>query len=131
MKKAHFFSLYFCLLALAFVLADTAVAGKEGVDRLGSEWSETEAGIAGQWVRRGNSATWDASWANGARAVLTITISGNQVKVIRKDTGAHAGLTANYTGPLDSNGTIKGTQTYTYQGTTKSQAWHAQITKGL
>lgn len=59
----------------------------EGVaDALGTEWSESEGGWGGRWVRRGQTNTFDATWNNGGwevKAVLTISISGNRVSVHR------------------------------------------------
>jgi hypothetical protein len=99
-----------------------------GEDRLGTEWSMTEAGITGRWVRRGTSDTWDATWANGAAAILTISITGDKVRINRKDLSG--GITAIYEGTLASDGTMQGTETVT-SPSQFSQKWQGRIVKGF
>jgi hypothetical protein len=99
-----------------------------GEDRLGTEWSVTEAGITGRWVRRGNSDTWDGTWANGAAAILTISIAGDKLRINRKD--VTGGLTAIYEGTLASDGTMQGTETVT-SPSQFTQKWQGRIVKGV
>jgi hypothetical protein len=80
-------------------------------DALGRLWQESESGWQGVWTRRGTSNVFDAVWADGsarATAELTITISGNQVTVKRRnktDSG-----TCDYVGTLAADGvTVTGT----------------------
>jgi alkylated DNA nucleotide flippase Atl1 len=80
-------------------------------DVLGRVWQESESGWQGVWTRRGTSNVFDAVWADGsarASAELTITISGDQVTVDRRnqtDSG-----TCDYVGTLADDGvTVTGT----------------------
>ncbi len=102
-----------------------------GEDRLGHEWSVTEAvTFTGRWVRRGNSKIWDARWNNGAVAELSISIAGDKVRISRKDVGGPCiGTTAIYEGTLAPDGTMQGTETVTCPGhfTNKTQQWRARI----
>ncbi len=100
-----------------------------GEDRLGTEWSVTEIGITGRWVRRGTSDTWDATWANGAAATLTISIVGDRVRINRKDLSG--GIAAIYEGTLASDGTMQGTETVTSPTSQWSQTWQGRIVKGF
>jgi hypothetical protein len=89
----------------------------------------SEAGITGRWVRRGNSETWDGNWANGAAAILTISIAGDKVRIGRKDVGGPStGLTAIYEGTLAPDGTLQGTETVTSPGQ-MTQKWQGRIVK--
>ncbi len=84
-------------------------SGKTQVDadRLGHEWSITEAvSYTGRWVRRGDSDVWDATWNNGAVAVLSISIVGAKVRISRRDAGFSTGLTSIYEGTLAADGTL-------------------------
>ena len=134
MKKTRYTSIIFCFLIAALLFSDSAVGRQLGEDRLGHEWSVTEAvTYTGHWVRRGNSEIWDATWNNGAVAVLTITISGDKVRISRKDvTGPSIGATAIYEGTLAADGTIQGTETVTWPGhfTNQTQSWQGRIVKG-
>ena len=104
-----------------------------GEDRLGHEWSITEAvTFTGRWVRRGNSKIWDATWNNGAVAELSITIVGDKVRISRRDVGGTSiGLTAIYEGTLAPDGTMQGTETVTWPGhfTNKTQNWQGRIVR--
>lgn len=76
-------------------------------DVLGSVWYETESGWQGTWTRLGSSNQFQAVWThpNGStvHADLTITMAGNDVSIIRRDTfGPGVGQGCNY------NGTIHG-----------------------
>ncbi|QQS31757.1 MAG: tetratricopeptide repeat protein [Acidobacteriota bacterium] len=103
-----------------------------GTDRLGSEWTVTEGGIPGRWVRRGTTFTWDARWNNGAVAVLTITHSGNKVQIVRNDTAGPMLCTAVYEGVIAADDTIKGSETYRCPpgGPPKTQQWQGRIVRG-
>ena len=100
-------------------------------DSLGQKWKVIEAGsYGGLWVRRGNSETWDGRWDNGAVSVLTVTLSGDQVRISRTDSGgATAGATAVYDGTLAPDGTLRGTEVVTWPGhfSNQRQTWEARI----
>jgi hypothetical protein len=90
-------------------------------DPYGTRWSESESGWSGEWVRRGNSNVYDASWGGGAvKAILTITISGNSVYVSRQN--ATDANNCQYQGTLSGN-TVTGTYTCTRGG----GQWRATI----
>jgi hypothetical protein len=115
-----------CVLIAALLLTDSAAGLPLLEDRMGTEWSVTESGIAGRWVRRGNSETWDGTWANGAVAILTISNTGDKVRISRKDvSGPSAGLTAIYEGTI---GAIQGTENVTSPGQL-TQKWEGRIVK--
>lgn len=131
MNRAWCTSISICCLGGALLLADSADARQVVGDRLGTEWSVTESGIAGRWVRRGSSDTWDANWANGAVAVLSISVTGDQVRISRKDlAGPSTGLTAIYEGTLAPDGTVEGNETYTWNGQF-TQKWQGRIVNGV
>ena len=104
-----------------------------GADRLGQEWSVTEAvTYTGHWVRRGNSEVWDATWNNGAVAVLNITIAADKVRISRKDVaGPSPGFTSIYEGTLAPDGTVQGIETATWPGhfTNRTFQWQGRIVK--
>jgi hypothetical protein len=128
MRRTCYISIGLCFLMGDLLLVDFAGARQLVGDRLGTEWSETEGGIAGRWVRRGTSDTWDATWSNGAAATLTISIAGDKVRISRKD--VTGGINAIYEGTLATDGSIQGTETVTspFQ---LSQNWQGRIVKGL
>lgn len=101
--------------------------GVEAVtDLLGSVWETVEAGIGGVWKRRGESNVFDGKWDDGAVAELTITLSGNDVRIERNDLrGPNAGQMVHYTGTISADGK-------TADGTFISMAgeapWSATIT---
>lgn len=78
--------------------------------RLGRVWHEAENGHNGVWTRRGNSNVFDATWDNGAVAVLTMTLTGNVVKIQRHDpSGVSAGISVHYSGTISKDGrTVSG-----------------------
>jgi hypothetical protein len=106
-----------------------------GEDRLGHEWSVTEAvTYTGRWVRRGNSKIWDATWNNGAVAELSISIRGDKVRISRRDVGGPSiGFTSIYEGTLAPDGTMQGTETGTWPGhfTNKTFDWQGRIVSGV
>ena len=128
MRRACCTTISLCFAMAALLLTDSAGGRQLVGDRLGTEWSVTEAGITGRWVRRGTSDTWDATWANGAAATLTISITGDQVRINRKDLSG--GITAIYQGTLASDGTMQGTETVTAPSQF-SQKWQGRIVKGV
>ena len=97
--------------------------GSGPADLLGTEWSESEGGWGGRWVRRGQSNTFDATWNNGGwevKAVLTITISGNRVSVHR--------VNASDTNNCQYEGTLSGNRVSgTYRCTSGGGEWSATI----
>jgi surface antigen len=80
-------------------------------DRLGTIWDETEASWTGVWTRRGITNIFDATWTSGGQtvtAVLNISITGNQVTVLRRQ--GSDGNDCDYTGTLAPDGvTVAGT----------------------
>jgi tetratricopeptide (TPR) repeat protein len=127
----------FCLKGVTLVGASAAPVTKPpvnpiniGDDRLGREWSETENGFIGRWVRRGNSNIWDASWNNGPVAELSISIAGDKVTINRRDVaGPVIGLIGMYEGTLAPDGTMHGTETVTFAGQLTSSRfdWQGRI----
>jgi len=120
--------------AVAGITPDRPVAASPAVpDRLGQEWNVTEAvTFTGRWVRRGDSDAWDATWNNGAVAVLSISIAGAKVRISRRDVGGPAiGLAGTYEGTLAADGTLQGTETVTWPGhfTNQVQSWQGRIVK--
>jgi len=100
---------------------------KRVTDLLGATWEESETGIGGVWKRRGKSNVFDATWDNGAVAELTITLSGKDVRIVRKDIrGPNAGQVMDYEGAISEDGK-------TASGTMKSLAgqapWSAAISE--
>jgi hypothetical protein len=97
------------------------VAGLGG-DPLGSRWSEEENGWRGEWVRRGNSNIFDATWTGSGtvRAVLTISISGDVVSVSRQN--------ASDTNNCQYQGVLRGRSVSgTYQCVSGGGQWSATI----
>jgi len=95
-----------CLL-LAAALGTAVLLEAQGAGcGLGVRWSESENGIAGDWVRRGNSDVFDATWP-GVRSVLTMTLTGNQLRIHRRDAGNQQ---VDYTAVIGPDGkTVTGT----------------------
>ncbi len=92
-------------------------------DPLGTEWSESESGWSGRWIRRGSSNTFDATWNRGGeevKATLTINIAGNRVTVQRGN--ATDANNCRYEGTLSGN-SVSGT----YNCTSNSGRWSATI----
>jgi hypothetical protein len=93
---------------------------------LGAEWSESEGGFTGRWVRRGDSNVFDASWGK-ITAVLTMTLSGNSVRIARRQSSD--GNDCDYTGTIQADGvTVQGV--YTCKVGAKDTAWRATIRCG-
>lgn len=101
---------------------DRPANGYALADPLGTRWSESEGGWSGDWVRRGTSNVFNASWGGGSiRAVLTISISGNQVSVSRQN--ATDGNNCQYQGTLNGS-QVSGTYTCTSGGGNWSATIH-------
>ncbi len=91
----------------------------------GSRWDEAESGHRGVWLRRGNTDIWDARWG-GITAELTITISGNNVNVVRRKSSD--GNDCTYTGTIGPDGiTVKGL--YSCNKFATSTPWSATINR--
>lgn len=80
----------------------------QGAGILGRVWQESEAGWQGTWTRLGNSNQFNAIWTHPSggvvRAFLTMTIVGNNVAVIRRDTfGSRVGKGCRYSGKIRGN----------------------------
>ena len=93
------------------------------------QWSTCEnvvGQICGTWQYDPTTHSFQAAWANGARATMKIkSISGNQIVLTRHDkTGISAGLKATYTGTVRNN-TIVGSVDMTF-GWHKRGTWSAQ-----
>ncbi|GJM09747.1 MAG: hypothetical protein DHS20C11_20230 [Lysobacteraceae bacterium] len=89
-------------------------------DLLGRQWIESEKDFRGTWTRRGTSNVFDAVWEGGYQAVLTMTLIGNNVRIVRQ--GADA--TCRY------DGTILGNQAsgqYTCTSFSGIGTWAAEI----
>jgi len=68
-------------------------------------WHEQENGWDATWTRRGTTKVFDAVWTKGGgtvKAVLTITVTGNSVHVVRGQ--GTDGNNCEYTGTLAANG---------------------------
>ncbi len=100
-------------------------------DALGTEWAEVEAGFPGRWRRRGATNVWDADWGAGTKATLVMSLSGNQVRIVRTDLpGPNSGFSAVYEGTIDADGRVTGIETYTWPARgwkDRQQAWEAVI----
>lgn len=89
---------------------------------LGTVWYERESGHAGTWRRRGNSNVFDGSWSEGTRATLTISLSGNSVRIVRQQPQG----TCNYAGTIaDDRRTVHGR--YRCPWMSKDLEWSATI----
>lgn len=80
----------------------------------------------GTWTRQGNQ--FQASWENGAKAMLVIEqFDNNQVIITRNDTADSfsKNLSARYTGKLSGNSIVDGKVTWTQNGRTWSGTWSA------
>ncbi|MFH1340476.1 MAG: hypothetical protein ABIL01_04560 [Pseudomonadota bacterium] len=80
----------------------------QGAGILGREWQETEAGWRGTWTRLGNSNEFSAVWTHPSggvvRASLTMTIVGNDIAIVRRDTfGSQVGKGCGYSGKIRGN----------------------------
>ncbi len=92
-------------------------------DPLGRQWIESESGWQGVWTRRDNSNIFDARWGS-ITAELTITVTGNQVTIARRNSSD--GNNCNYTGTIASDGvTVEGT--YICDNLTEPRPWRATI----
>ena len=102
------------ILIIFITMVFSPMLSQSQVYQLGSKWVETEGGIQGVWVRRGNTNIFDGKWENGAVAVLEMELNHNNVKIKRKDTGGpSAGWEITYEGTISSDGkTVKGTEWY-------------------
>jgi hypothetical protein len=94
-------------LLLAAILGTTVLLEAQGAGcGLGLRWSESENGITGNWVRRGDSNVFDATWP-GVSSVLTMTLTGNQLRIQRRDAGNQQ---VEYTAVIGPDGkTVTGT----------------------
>ncbi len=102
-----------------------AARGGSALSALGVRWDEHEHfGVPGVWTRRGNGNVFDAAWGTAVRAVLTITITGRDVRVARRESSD--GNDCDYTGRFGANGvTVSGTyRCAKYSG---QWGWHAGI----
>lgn len=106
---------------------ETSDDGTSRQQNLGVEWHEQGGGWSGLWRRRGNSNIFDARWtmpgAQDITAVLTINITGNQVRVLRRNSSD--GNNCDYTGTLSSD---RRTVTGTFRCTQGGGSWSATIT---
>lgn len=84
---------------------------KEAAGLLGATWEVTETGVSGTWKRRGQSNVFDGKWNDGAMGELTITLRGNEVRIVRRDvSGPKAGEAIDYQGTISEDGkTASGT----------------------
>lgn len=106
-----------------------APAPRQGAGILGRVWHETEGGWRGIWTRVGTSNRFSAVWTHPSggvvRADLTMTVSGNDVTIIRRDTfGSQVGKGCRYAG------TIRGHQVsgaYDCDWGRGRHSWSAQI----
>lgn len=101
--------------------------GDKGI--LGSVWNETESGWQGTWTRLGNTNQFQAIWQhpNGSlvRADLAMSVIGNHITVVRRDTfGPGVGQGCNYNGMI-SGRSVSGHYTCDWSGS--SIPWSATI----
>ena len=79
---------------------------------LGARWDLVENGWAGTWVRRGRSNTFDASWGKdgaGGSSVITMTLTGSQVRIERRDSAGFGGAAVSYDATIAADETVSGT----------------------
>ena len=102
----------FLIIFLTIIFIPILSVGQ--IYQLGTEWYETEGGVKGIWKRRGNTNIFDATWENGAVAVLEMELNNNTVKIKRKDTaGPSAGWEITYEGTFSADGkTVEGNEWY-------------------
>jgi hypothetical protein len=109
------------LIALRCDQAGYSIGPATLADPYGTRWSESESGWSGDWVRRGKTNVYDASWNGGVvKAILTITINGNSVQVSRQN--ATDANNCQYQGTLNGN-----TVTGKYSCTSGGGDWRATI----
>jgi hypothetical protein len=96
----------------------------------GVRWNESESGWKGDWKRRGDTNTFDATWTKGGErvtAMLTVTINGSSVTVERPNASDSNSCT--YTGTIGSDGKTIANGTYTCtQFPGQKFTWAATIT---
>jgi len=87
------------------------------ISSTGRVWRESESGWSGVWTRRGNSNVYDAVWTSGrgqVTAVMTISISGNNVRITRQNNGDNG--TCDYVGTIGADGrSVSGTYSCSWQ----------------
>jgi hypothetical protein len=111
------------LSALALVLLTSMASAQT----LPSVIHETEGGIyIGTWTWNGHG--YNASWTNGALAVLTVqSFTPNSVVINRTDLSGSVsfGVVGVYTGQISSNGNsiVNGVLNWTFQGNSFTEAW--------
>jgi hypothetical protein len=123
------------MIIAAIAIVGALVAGWQTphaqADSLGTTWNESESGWSGQWLRRGDTATFDATWRAGSStetAVLTMTVSGSKVTIHRVDsTAPYTGQTCDYTGTISGN---SASGTYGCQWASGPFTWTATISSG-
>jgi len=82
-----------------------AMPGDPDQVNLGTVWNESEAGWQGTWQRVGKSNQFRAVWTKGqnpvVRADLTMTVNGDTVSIVRRDTvGSGVGKGCRYSGKI-------------------------------
>ncbi len=104
------------------------VVRKEGRNLLGAVWEVTETGVTGTWRRRGQTTIFDGKWDDGAVGELTITLKGNEVRIVRKDeSGPKVGDVIDYEGTISEDGK---TVTGTMKSTAGQAPWSGVIKQG-
>ncbi|HKO59990.1 MAG TPA: hypothetical protein VJV03_02425 [Pyrinomonadaceae bacterium] len=96
---------------------------------LGVRWNESESGWNGDWKRRGDTNTFDATWTKGGErvtAVLTVTINGSSVTVERPNASDNNSCTYKGTIAADGKTITNGTYTCT-QFPNQKFTWAATI----
>ena len=88
---------------------------------LGARWDASENGWTGTWVRRGTSNTFDATWRKDnstGSSVLTMSLTGNRVRIERRDVSSFGGAYLEYDVTIAADGTVSGTSRVPATGTT-------------
>lgn len=135
MKGSRFYRPVVFLIACGSFLAVSAFLRTHGSAEnspascgLGIRWDETEGNWTGIWTRRGQTNIFDGEWRIGASspvtAVLTMSISGNEVNIARRQ--GSDGNNCDYIGTIATDG-VSVSGTYKCDTFPTNTGWSARI----
>ncbi len=97
----------------------------------GVPWQECEtysSTICGTWTWNAAGGEFEATWANGAEASITLLRAGSTIVLERIDSaGTSTGLTATYAGTESAGHSVAGSVVWTQDGHTWSGTWTASF----
>jgi hypothetical protein len=108
-------------LGVTFLHAGQASRAYSAACGLGARWDASENGWTGTWVRRGASNTFDATWRKDnstGSSVLTMSLTGNRVRIERRDVSSFGGAYVEYDVTIAADGTVSGTSRVPATGAT-------------